>query len=106
MYPELSEAERFPLLTPAGRKLLHAMRQHPHAPIWNWPNGEQLRAEGLARVEQFARELHAERNAAPGPPQWLAGFVDFCLAEVPFYRGRSRAGTPFESLPRAGTNWL
>jgi len=40
MYPELSEEERFPLLTQRGRELLYRMRQHPNAPIWNWPNGE------------------------------------------------------------------
>lgn len=50
MHPEISEQERFPLLTPAGRKWLHAMRQHPQAPIWNWPNGEQLNEIGRAHV--------------------------------------------------------
>lgn len=99
MYPELSEAERFPLLTSAGRKLLHSMRQHPQAPAWNWPNGEQLNAEGLAEVEKFARELDAPRTAAPGPPLWLSPFVDFCLTDVPFYRRRTPSGTRFESIP-------
>jgi phenylacetate-CoA ligase len=97
MYPELSEAVRFPLLTPAGRKLLREMRQHPQAPIWNWPNGEQLDAAGLAQVEKFATELAARKEAAR--PDWLAEFVTYCLTDVPFYRRRSPPGTSLGSIP-------
>jgi phenylacetate-CoA ligase len=96
MYPELNEAERFPLLTPRGRMLLHAMRQDPHAPRWNWPNGEQLDAAGVDRVERFARELNAPHPAASG---WLQTFTDFCVAEVPFHRRRVAGGTPFAAVP-------
>jgi phenylacetate-CoA ligase len=100
MYPELSEAERFPLLTPAGRKLLYAMKQHPQAPVWNWPNGEQLDAAGLARVQQFANILRRHPPVGPGQvPGWLSGFVEFCLIEVPFYRRRSPAGATLSSIP-------
>jgi phenylacetate-CoA ligase len=100
VYPELSEAERFPLLTPAGRKLLCAMRQHPQAPLWNWPNGEQLDAAGLARVEQFAADLASQSAFGPAePPPWLPAFVDFCLDDVPFYRRRSPPGTPLAAIP-------
>ncbi|MBI3463587.1 MAG: AMP-binding protein [Planctomycetes bacterium] len=100
MYPEISAAERFPLLTAAGRKLLHAMRQHPQAPIWNWPNGEQLNARGLARVRKFAAELSSPPTISQGsPPSWLPAFVDFCLEEVPFYRRRSAPGTPLAAIP-------
>src|SRR5437868_14935426 len=96
MYPELSESERFPLLTPRGRGLLHAMRQDPHAPRWNWPNGEQLDAAGLERVERFARELNAPHSASGDR---LQKFTDFCVAEVPFHRRRIAAGTPFAAVP-------
>jgi phenylacetate-CoA ligase len=100
VYPEISEAERFPLLTPAGRKLLHAMRQHPTAPIWNWPNGEQLDAAGLARVREFAQSLRVEpRSGSQQLPEWLGEFVEYCLAEVPFYRRRSPPGSSFREIP-------
>jgi phenylacetate-CoA ligase len=100
MYPEICEEERFPLLTPAGRKLLHAMRQHPQAPTWNWPNGEQLDAKGLARVQQFAADLAKQPRFAPDHlPAWLADFVARCLEDVPFYRRRCSAGTSFPSIP-------
>jgi phenylacetate-CoA ligase len=100
MYPEISEAERFPLLTPAGRTLLHAMRQHPHAPIWNWPNGEQLNAAGLEQVERFTADLAKGEAFGPDqPPAWLPEFVAFCLAEVPFYRRRSPPGASLSAIP-------
>jgi phenylacetate-CoA ligase len=100
MHPEISESERFPLLSPAGRALLHAMRQHPSAPIWNWPNGEQLDATGLERVRTFATALQTQPIVSHhGPPEWVAPFVDFCLEDVPFYRRRSRPGTPFHEIP-------
>jgi len=100
MYPEISEPERFPLLSAAGRKLLHALRQDPQAPLWNWPNGEQLDAVGLARVRKFAADLSKPTTFEPDrPPAWLPAFVDRCLEDVPFYRRRSRPGTPFESIP-------
>jgi phenylacetate-CoA ligase len=94
MYAELSEAERFPLLTPAGRQFLHSMRQHPQAPLWNWPNGEQLKEAGLAQVQKFAAEL-----ARPSQREWLDEFVAYCLTDVPFYRRRSSPGTPLQSIP-------
>lgn len=100
MYPELNEAERFPLLSPAGRQLLHRMRQHPQSPVWNWPNGEQLNAAGLEHVQQFASKLAARPRIEPGhPPGWLSDFVAFCLHEVPFYRRRAAGGTAFTSIP-------
>jgi phenylacetate-CoA ligase len=99
MYPELSESARFPLLTPAGRRLLYAMRQHSQAPSWNWPNGEQLDAAGLATVQQFAGTVRRPTFFGPGQlPEWLPGFVDFCLAEVPFYRRRSPAGAALHAI--------
>lgn len=107
MHPEISEAERFPLLTAAGRRWLHAMREHPHAPRWNWPNGEQLDEAGLDRVRQYAAILATQPSWGPNRvPDWLPHFVDFCLEDVPFYRRRSLPGTPFHSLPSCSRNDL
>ncbi len=98
MYPEISEQERFPLLSSAGRSLLYRMRQHTHAPIWNWPNGEQLDAEGLSEVHRFANALKEPRCA--DAPDWLEEFTDFCLTDVPFYRSRSdNKRCRFQQLP-------
>lgn len=100
MHPEISEAERFPILTPEGRRFLHALREHPQAPRWNWPNGEQLDEQGLQRVIEFAEALRLhEPDPRDGLPDWIPGFADFCLDEVPFYRQRTSAGTAFDDIP-------
>lgn len=100
MYPELSEAERFPMLTPSGRKLLYAMRQHPHAPLWNWPNGEQLDQQGLETVSAFARSLQQSKAwNNERPPDWLEDHIAFCQSTVPFYRRRARLGEAFQEIP-------
>jgi phenylacetate-CoA ligase len=100
MYPELSESERFPMLTQRGRELLYRMRQHPNAPIWNWPNGEQLDQVGLERVRAFAHSLQTQPKLdSLDPPPWLEFYVDRCLSKVPYYRQRSKLGTPFLELP-------
>ncbi|MFN7292317.1 MAG: hypothetical protein ACK5T6_17160 [Pirellula sp.] len=104
-YPELSEEERFPLLTANGRKLLYRMRQDSNAPIWNWPNGEQLNDSGLSRVNQFADALrqHAEAGSETlDEPSWIDDYVDYCLSEVPFYRRRGRRGLSLQEIPTCG----
>ena len=99
MHPEISDALRFPIITPAGRELLNAMRQDSSAPIWNWPNGEQLDADGLEEVRNFATRLQGHQGHDSQRPPWLGEFVDFCLEEVPFYRRRSPPGTSFQDIP-------
>lgn len=100
-YPELSESERYPTLTAAGRALLHRIREDAHAPRWRWPAGEQLSAADAEAVAAFDRSLAGDAPpfAPGGPPGWVAEFVERCLAEVPFYRRRSPRGTPFERVP-------
>ncbi|MCU0719831.1 MAG: hypothetical protein MUC83_09015 [Pirellula sp.] len=104
-YPELSEEERFPLLTESGRKLLHRMRQDSNAPIWNWPNGEQLNDRGLSRVIQFANALRQHADAGSetlDEPDWITDFIDYCLTQVPFYRHRNRRGLSLQEIPTCG----
>ena len=49
------------------------MRQHPQAPLWNWPNGEQLNAAGLAQVSNFAADLESKPVCGPRIAARLAG---------------------------------
>jgi phenylacetate-CoA ligase len=100
MYPELTEEERFPILSPRGREFLHRMRQHASAPMWNWPNGEQLHQNGLERVRQFQKALVSQETYSPHtPPGWLGDFIERCIEEVPFYRGRTPRGVSLEEIP-------
>ena len=86
----LSDAERFPLLDAGGRAMLDRLRQHPHAPRYNWQTGERLDAAGLSDVEAFAA-LAADEPATwkvGDEPPWVADFRRDCRDRVPFYRGR------------------
>jgi phenylacetate-CoA ligase len=96
----LTDAERFPLLTEKGRARLQALREHPCAPRYNHPCGEQLTAEGLARVRSFETALAtAPRGWRHGEtPAWVNEFTAKCLAEVPFYRQRGGAAEDFFAL--------
>jgi phenylacetate-CoA ligase len=95
------ELQRFPLLTDAGRDLLHRLREHPHGPRFNYSCGERLDAAGLENVRQYARAL-AEARVGWGcgeVPSWLSDFVRDCHRDVPFYRRRNISGDEFFSLP-------
>jgi phenylacetate-CoA ligase len=99
----LTDTERFPLLTESGRRLLTELREHPHAPRWNFRCGERLDADGLEDVRSYARALLSPRSGwSPGKvPGWVTDHVERCRQEVPFYRQRlAGAGTDFFALPR------
>lgn len=97
----MSDSDRFPVLSPAGRALLQRLREHPHAPRYTAECGHRLTAESLRRVRAFEAELRTTSPgwARGGYPDWLPGFVDLCLTEVPFYRRYGDAPARFEDLP-------
>lgn len=99
-YPELSESLRFPILSSRGRSLLHRMRQHPNAPIWNWPNGEQLDDLGLERVNQFAQALDNQSAYYDlSHPEWLSDHTLRCINEVPYFRNRYHLSWDWSEIP-------
>jgi phenylacetate-CoA ligase len=97
----MSDSERFPLLTDAGRALLKRLREHPSAPKYTAECGNRLTAEYLARVQAFEKELHTTPVGWPvgRQPDWLEGFVEMCFAEVPFYRNYGECPIRFEDIP-------
>jgi phenylacetate-CoA ligase len=97
----LSEAERSPLLTDAGRKLLRWMQEHPNAPKYNYQCGDQLTGDMLERVRAYERQLRSSKNGwAPNEtPDWLLNVAERCLMDVPFYRRRGGRAEDFSSLP-------
>ncbi len=98
----LSDEQRFPLLDEHGAQNLKWLREHPHAPIWNYACGDMLSDDSLRRVRQFSSELQQQSGWQRGQiPHWLQKFTDFCLQEVPFYRNRqsSTRNDDFFSLP-------
>lgn len=97
----MTDAERFPLLTEPGRRLLQRMREHPHAPRYTAQCGNRLTAEGLRRVRAFEAELTASEIdwSAEHPPAWLREFVEMCFRDVPFYREDGAPPADFADIP-------
>ncbi len=112
----LTDDQRFPLLDDQGRALLKSLREHPHGPAWNFPCGDRLTAERLARVVDYERAPESEPRSEAGPelppwrseriasggptgPPWVVELARRCLAEVPFYRARGGDPERFESIP-------
>ena len=94
----LSDAELFPLLDDAGREMLRGLREHPHAPRYNWRNGERLDAAGLKRVREFAARVPQPWSAEQVPSSLLE-FFRSCRRDVPFYRQRADWPDDFHALP-------
>lgn len=97
----LSDAELFPLLGERGEAMLRRLREHPHAPRYNWRTGERLTAEMLAGVRDFAAKVRAPRESwgVGRIPKWLPAFLARCRDQVPFYRERREWSVDFTSLP-------
>lgn len=90
----MTEQDRYPLLTDAGRRMLLRLREHPHAPRYNFPGGERLTADGLAQVRRYAERQRTQRLGwtATTRPGWLADFLAACRRDVPAYRRRTDWG--------------
>lgn len=100
--PPITDADRYPTLTEAGRRMIEFLREHPHAPIYRNESGNRLTAADVERVRAFAREVAEARVGwVPGSlPDWLPEFVERCYVEVPFYR---RHGSPPARLAEVPT---
>ncbi len=103
MRPEapLTDDDLYPGLTPAGRRMLEFMREHPAAPVYRNRSGHRLLPDEVERLCEAEREVATAAVGWPegGEPDWLGDFLAHCAAAVPFYR-RYAAGTrDFADLP-------
>ncbi|MBI3243521.1 MAG: capsule biosynthesis protein CapK [Chloroflexi bacterium] len=96
-----TDAERFPLITNDGRRLLKRLREHPHAPRYTAVCGNRLTVEYLRRVHEYEAELNSAPKGWPpgGFPAWLPGFVEMCFRDVPFYRRYDGQPANFHDIP-------
>jgi phenylacetate-CoA ligase len=101
MYGPLADDRLFPLMTDASRRLLKRLREHPHAPRYNWRTGERLTAAGLENVRSYAQRQQTDRSGwrFGQVPAWLPVFVQMCRHDVPFHRQRTDWSDDFFSLP-------
>ncbi len=103
---EPTDADRYPLLGDAGRRMLDFLREHPRAPLYRNHSGNRLDTADLAFVRRETASVLAAGVGWPrdARPDWLPAFVARCLREVPRYRAyihaSSRSAAPaFEDLP-------
>jgi phenylacetate-CoA ligase len=83
----IDHAERTPLLTPDGERMLHRLREHPDAPRFNYATGDRLHALDLPAIERFREQLHTERGARePAPPPGILQRIAALRERVEFFR--------------------
>jgi phenylacetate-CoA ligase len=101
MYAPLADDRLFPLMTDASQRLLKRLREHPHAPRYNWRTGDRLTATGLANVRDYAQRLKTDRTGWRFKqfPAWLPEFIQSCRRDVPYHRQRVDWTDDFFALP-------
>lgn len=101
MNRSLTDEERFPLLDEGGRARLLWLREHPHAPRWNYRCGDRLDSTSLARIRAYAESLRTKQPSwRPGEmPDWVYAFAKTALQQVPIYRRNGGSADAFFDLP-------
>lgn len=84
----LTNAERFPLIP--SLSFLDQLKQHPHAPRYNFASGDRLHTHQLDKVHQYAGKLRDTKTfwQEAQTPAWLPDFLAWCCQTVPFYQNR------------------
>jgi len=97
----VTDHDRYPTLTEAGRRMLEFMREHPAAPVYRNQSGNRLTAADIEALRIFEREvLEAAVGWSRGcMPSWATAFVARSFEDVPFYRALGSPPPRFEDLP-------
>lgn len=92
--------ERFPTLSPAGKRMLDFMHGHPCAPIYRNKSGNRLLAHEVEAQRAYEREIAgASVGWRPGAvPDWIPSFVAEVFARVPHYRALGSAPRLLEDV--------
>ena len=78
----LTDAQRWPLLTPASEAMLAGLRSHPNAPRYNHECGDRLTAAARERLRAYRARL----SSGFPSPDWVMPLVSRVYATVPRYR--------------------
>jgi phenylacetate-CoA ligase len=98
----LTDQERFPAVSENGWEMLKRLREHARAPRYNFQSGDRLASDAIQRIRDYESNLKAvdgfcwKRGEIP---DWLIGFAEKCLREVPFYRRRGGQAHKFFDFP-------
>ena len=97
----ITDAERYPTLSDAGRRMLDFLCEHPRAPMFRNESGNRLTASEVERVRAFEAEVLAARVGwTPGSePDWVTDAIERGVADVPFYRAYGSAPRRLADLP-------
>jgi phenylacetate-CoA ligase len=98
----LTDAERWPLLTPQGAALLRRLREHPNAPRYNHACGDRLTAAARDRLRAY-RTVLAEPSAGDA---WVGELIERVYATVPRYRRSGAVPADLTEVPTIGRHDL
>jgi phenylacetate-CoA ligase len=100
MSDHVYDAERFPTLGEAGRRMLDFLRNHSAAPVFRNASGNRLLATEVEQLREFEREVDAASVgwASGQLPDWIAGHVASTFASVPHYRELGSPPLRFEDI--------
>ena len=93
----INHAERCPLLTPAGQRLLNRLREHPDAAALQLRYGRSAASRRPAGHRAFSAAIAAERRPGePQPPPAIVQRIAALRMETPFFRRSIPAGIDLE----------
>lgn len=98
----LTDKERFPAISEDGWEMLKFLREHEHAPRYNFQSGDRITNESIEQIREY--ETHLKGVDAFGwkdgeTPAWLIEFTSRVLRDVPFYRRYGGKAEKFFELP-------
>jgi phenylacetate-CoA ligase len=85
----LTDAERWPLMTPAAEAMLHRLRTHPAAPHYNHACGDRLTAQAKNNLMTYRTQL----AAGIPEPDWIMPLVTRVYETVPHHQGKPKPTT-------------
>jgi phenylacetate-CoA ligase len=98
----LTDKERFPAISENGWEMLKHLREHSHAPRYNFQSGDRITKEAIKRIREYETQLNAIDSFGwqhGETPDWLIAFTEKVLSDVPFYRRRGGVAEKFFELP-------
>ncbi len=102
MNTALTDKERFPAITENGWEMLKHLREHAHAPKFNFQSGDRVTHHAIERIREYETYLKGVDSfgwSHGEMPPWLIEFTEKVLRDVPFYRRYGAIKEKFFELP-------